>query len=86
LQAPDLNHPIDRRTYKGPLPTCHDINKMTRSRQSIDLLIGFTAGQIQLMDPIQHECRKCFNDEVLWEFWFKFCYFPNVSFVSFFIT
>ena len=37
---------------------------MTRSAESIDLLIGFTAGQIQLMDPVQHECRKCFNDEV----------------------
>ncbi|XP_066928525.1 WD repeat-containing protein 20-like [Clytia hemisphaerica] len=66
-KAPDLNHPIDRRTYKGPIPTCHDINLMTRTPQSIDLLIGFTAGQIQLMDPIQHECRKCFNDERLIE-------------------
>ena len=37
---------------------------MTRTPTSIDLLIGFTAGQIQLMDPLQHECRKCFNDEV----------------------
>ena len=64
FQAPDLNHPIDRRTYKGPTPTCHDINMMTRTPTSIDLLIGFTAGQIQLMDPLQHECRKCFNDEV----------------------
>ncbi|XP_065661867.1 dystrophia myotonica WD repeat-containing protein [Hydra vulgaris] len=66
-KAPDLNEPIDRRTYKGPQPTCHDINMITRTPTSIELIIGFTAGQIQLVDPLKRECRKCFNDERLIE-------------------
>ena len=31
----------------------------------LEILIGFTGGQIQLMDPMKHECIKCFNEEVL---------------------
>ena len=30
----------------------------------LEILVGFTGGQIQLMDPMRHECLKCFNEEV----------------------
>ncbi|XP_065061474.1 WD repeat-containing protein 20-like isoform X1 [Rhopilema esculentum] len=64
-KAPDPCHPIDRRPYKGPQPSCHDINLMTRRPDMLEILIGFTGGQIQLMDPMKHECIKCFNEEIL---------------------
>jgi uncharacterized membrane protein YcgQ (UPF0703/DUF1980 family) len=31
---------------------------------SLMLLIGFTAGQVQLIDPIKKELSKLYNDEV----------------------
>lgn len=62
-KAPDPNHPIDRRPYKGPQPYCHDINMMTRKKDMLEILIGFTGGQIQLIDPLKHEYMKCFNEE-----------------------
>ena len=36
----------------------------TTTCNSLDLIIGFTAGQIQLIDPLSRERQKCFNDEV----------------------
>lgn len=51
--AADLSKPIDKRVYKGTYPTCHDFNQETASAQSCALLIGFSAGQIQLIDPFR---------------------------------
>ena len=64
LQAADLTKPIDKRLYKGTIPTCHDFNLLTRSSESLELLIGFSAGQVQLLDPVRHEVNKLFNEEV----------------------
>lgn len=64
LQAADLTKPLDKRLYKGTIPTCHDFNLLTRSADSLELLIGFSAGQVQLLDPIKHEVNKLFNEEV----------------------
>jgi hypothetical protein len=63
-QAVDLNKPLDKRGYKGTLPTCHDFNLPTRSVKFLELIIGFSAGQIQLIDPIGHELNKLYNEEV----------------------
>ena len=63
-QAADLNKPLDKRGYKGTFPTCHDFNLPTRSVEFLELIIGFSAGQIQLIDPIGHELNKLFNEEV----------------------
>ena len=60
----DLSKPIDKRIYKGTSPTCHDINKLTISSDSVMLLVGFTGGQIQLVDPIRKEIGKLYNEEV----------------------
>ena len=60
----DLSNPVDKRVYKGTSPTCHDINKLTVSADSMLLLVGFTGGQIQLIDPVRKEVGKLYNEEV----------------------
>ena len=72
FQAADLTKPIDKRIYKGTLPTCHDFNAATVSPDSVLLLVGFTAGQVQLIDPIKKEISKLYNEEVNFPF-IKLC-------------
>uniref|UniRef100_A0A4W5R2B6 WD repeat-containing protein 20 n=1 Tax=Hucho hucho TaxID=62062 RepID=A0A4W5R2B6_9TELE len=57
-KAADLSKPIDKRIYKGTQPTCHDFNHLTATAESVSLLVGFSAGQVQLIDPIKKETRK----------------------------
>lgn len=64
FQAADLSKPIDKRIYKGTQPTCHDFNPLTATAESVSLLVGFSAGQVQLIDPIKKETSKLFNEEV----------------------
>ncbi|XP_076463621.1 WD repeat-containing protein 20-like [Babylonia areolata] len=64
-KAADLTKPVDKRIYKGTLPTCHDFNAATVSPDSVLLLVGFTAGQVQLIDPIKKEICKLYNEERL---------------------
>uniref|UniRef100_A0A2C9JFM8 Uncharacterized protein n=1 Tax=Biomphalaria glabrata TaxID=6526 RepID=A0A2C9JFM8_BIOGL len=64
-KAVDLTKPIDKRIYKGTLPTCHDFNQHYFSPESVLLLVGFTAGQVQLIDPIKKEISKLYNEERL---------------------
>ncbi len=64
LQAADLTKPLDKRIYKGTLPTCHDFNQHFVTSESVFLLVGFTAGQVQLIDPIKKELSKLYNEEV----------------------
>lgn len=65
FQAADLSKPIDKRIYKGTQPTCHDFNHLTATAESVSLLVGFSAGQVQLIDPIKKETSKLFNEEVI---------------------
>ncbi|KTF92932.1 hypothetical protein cypCar_00033642 [Cyprinus carpio] len=52
--------------YKGVRkPTCHDFNHLTATAESVSLLVGFSAGQVQLIDPIKKETSKLFNEERL---------------------
>ena len=62
FQAADLTKPIDKRVYKGTAPTCHDFNELTASSDSVMLLVGFSHGQIQLIDPIKKELSKLYNE------------------------
>lgn len=64
FQAADLSKPIDKRIYKGTQPTCHDFNHLTATAERVSLLVGFSAGQVQLIDPIKKETSKLFNEEV----------------------
>ncbi|KAJ1106797.1 hypothetical protein NDU88_004195 [Pleurodeles waltl] len=64
-RAIDLNKPIDKRIYKGTQPTCHDFNQFNASTESISLLVGFSAGQVQYLDLVKKETSKLFNEERL---------------------
>ncbi|GAB6022103.1 hypothetical protein CHUAL_006246 [Chamberlinius hualienensis] len=64
-KAADLTKPIDKRLYKGTYPTCHDFNEFTVSTKGCALLVGFSAGQIQLIDPYKKELSKLFNEDRL---------------------
>ncbi|VDM42513.1 unnamed protein product [Toxocara canis] len=63
--AVDLNKPIDKRVYKGTYPTSHDFNQQTATPTSCSLIIGFSAGQIQLIDPFQKEFQvsRLYNED-----------------------
>lgn len=63
-KAADLSKLVDKRIYKGTQPTCHDFNHLTATAESVSLLVGFSAGQVQLIDPIKKETSKLFNEEV----------------------
>uniref|UniRef100_A0A3Q1I8T4 WD repeat-containing protein 20 n=1 Tax=Anabas testudineus TaxID=64144 RepID=A0A3Q1I8T4_ANATE len=65
-KAADLSKPIDKRIYKGTQPTCHDFNHLTATAETVSLLVGFSAGQVQLIDPIKKETSKLFNEENVW--------------------
>ncbi|XP_044728481.1 WD repeat-containing protein 20 [Chrysoperla carnea] len=64
-KAVDQNKPIDKKMYKGTNPTCHDFNSVTMTTDSVSLLIGFSTGQIQLIDPMKKELSKLFNEDRL---------------------
>lgn len=64
FQAVDLNKPVDKKLYKGTNPTCHNFNQTTATADSAPLLVGFSTGQIQLIDPIKKELSKLYNEDV----------------------
>ena len=64
-KAADLTKPIDKRIYKGTCPTCHDFGPVSDQSDIIPLLVGFSGGQIQLIDPIRKELSKLYNEEVI---------------------
>lgn len=64
-KAADLTKPVDKKMYKGTNPTCHDFNTVTMTSESVSLIIGFSTGQIQLIDPIKKELSKLYNEERL---------------------
>lgn len=48
--GPDASNPIYKRSYKGSSPTCHDFNQAIASSGQICLLVGFSHGQVQLIN------------------------------------
>ena len=66
LQAADLTQPTDKRVYKGTFPTCHTFSEVADidEENAPLLLIGFSAGQIQLIDPIRGKASILYNPEV----------------------
>ncbi|KAF7993261.1 hypothetical protein HCN44_006321 [Aphidius gifuensis] len=64
-KAVDLNKPVDKKLYKGTNPTCHNFNQTTATADIAPLLVGFSTGQIQLIDPIKKELNKLYNEERL---------------------
>ncbi|XP_058801867.1 WD repeat-containing protein 20 isoform X1 [Phymastichus coffea] len=64
-KAVDLNKPVDKKLYKGTNPTCHNFNQTTATAEIAPLLVGFSTGLIQLIDPIKKELNKLYNEERL---------------------
>ncbi|NXF28231.1 DMWD protein, partial [Rhodinocichla rosea] len=65
-QALDLQRPIDKRVYKGTQPTCHDFNQFTAGAETLALLVGFSAGQVQYLDLAKKDSAgRLFNEERL---------------------
>ncbi|XP_014280346.1 WD repeat-containing protein 20 isoform X1 [Halyomorpha halys] len=62
-KAADLTKPVDKKMYKGTNPTCHDFNTANMTSDSVSLLVGFSTGQVQLIDPIKKELSKLYNEE-----------------------
>lgn len=60
----DLCKPIDKKLYKGTSPSCHDFNETVAVCDSAPLLVGFTTGQIQLVQPGKRETGRLYNEEV----------------------
>jgi len=61
----DLSKPLDKRAYRGTSPTCHDFNQGSASPEGVMLIVGFSAGQVQLIDPVTKELSRLYNEEVL---------------------
>ena len=65
MQFPDLTKPADKRAYRAPtVPVCHDFNLMTRSTEKLDLVMGFSTGPLQHVNPIARRSLCAFNDDV----------------------
>ncbi|KAH6923612.1 hypothetical protein HPB50_003238 [Hyalomma asiaticum] len=62
-KAADLSKPVDKRVYKGTYPTCHDFHPSATPDGGLLLLVGFSAGQVQLIDPVKKELSRLYNDE-----------------------
>lgn len=50
--------------YKGINPTCHDFNSVAITEDSLPLIVGFSTGLIQLIDPVRKDVSVLFNEEV----------------------
>lgn len=46
------------------MPVSHDFNQMTASDNHLDLLVGFTNGAVQHLNPLKKEEQAVFNDDV----------------------
>ncbi|CAB3398146.1 unnamed protein product [Caenorhabditis bovis] len=51
--AADLARPIDKRVYKGTAPTVHCFNQELAHPKTCSLIVGFSTGQIQIIDPLE---------------------------------
>lgn len=67
--GPDASNPIYKRFYKGSSPTCHNFNQTTASSGSICLLVGFSHGQVQLINLTggdeQESCKEFNSDRLI---------------------
>ena len=59
---------------------------MLISSESVRLLVGFTAGQVQLIDPIKKELSKLFNEEVTFLYHIFLGLFGMIIFCGFSLT
>lgn len=53
--------------YKGTSPSCHDFNETVTTCDCAPLLVGFSTGQIQLVQPGKRETGRLYNEEVRYD-------------------
>ncbi|EDV23652.1 uncharacterized protein TRIADDRAFT_26155 [Trichoplax adhaerens] len=56
------NKILDKKAYKSAIPLCHDFNLITRSPDTLNLIVGFNTGQMQLINVVKYEIMKNFNE------------------------
>nr|XP_018669722.1 WD repeat-containing protein 20 isoform X4 [Ciona intestinalis] len=54
---------LDKRTYKGVAPTCHDINQKSANAESVKVAVGFIAGQVQIIDVGTKQSLQIMNED-----------------------
>lgn len=63
----DLTRPIDKRVYKATAPSFHIFNQERSPTATSQLLIGFTLGQLQIIDPLDKSSAippsKLYNED-----------------------
>jgi hypothetical protein len=65
VQRPaELHKPILRRPHKNDLPTSHAFHQQSAGSDSCWLAIGFLSGHLQIVDVLQKDPYRSFNDEV----------------------
>ncbi|ORX91569.1 WD40 repeat-like protein [Basidiobolus meristosporus CBS 931.73] len=47
--------PLSRINFNKANPTCHDVNMLTRSSSHLDIIIGFSSGDIMWFDPLSNK-------------------------------
>ncbi|ORX92690.1 WD40 repeat-like protein [Basidiobolus meristosporus CBS 931.73] len=47
--------PLSRINFTKAIPTCHDVNLLTRSSSHLDIVIGFSSGDIMWFDPLSNK-------------------------------
>ncbi|KAK9763956.1 hypothetical protein K7432_008944 [Basidiobolus ranarum] len=47
--------PLSRINFNKANPTCHDVNLLTRSSSHLDIVIGFSSGDIMWFDPLSNK-------------------------------
>lgn len=55
---------MDKKMYKGISPTCHNFNSVAITEDSLPLIVGFSSGLIQLIDPMRKDISILFNELV----------------------
>lgn len=57
-----LKEPLSRIVFTRAYPTCHDVNILTRSAEHLDVIIGFSSGDLMWYDPISQKYVRLNKD------------------------
>ncbi|ORY96869.1 WD40-repeat-containing domain protein [Syncephalastrum racemosum] len=60
-----IKEPLSRIVFTRAYPTCHDVNILTRSAEHLDVIIGFSSGDLMWYDPISQKYVRLNKDGAL---------------------
>lgn len=58
ISHPSQQEPLSKILFTKAHPLCHDVNLVTRSANQIDVIIGFSTGDIIWFDPISNKYAR----------------------------